>query len=185
MSIYTRFGDAGYTRDAASRKVPKDSPSVCVLGELDELNAHIGCCVAACGTHLTGVSDALRPVQEELFMIGAMVSDVPGTSKPGAALAEKALQRMEGQIDQVWAQAGALNSFLVPAGGEAACRLHVARTVCRRAERALVSWSREADTVPSVLAYLNRLSDLLFALARHANHVTGRPDRTWRPGREG
>ncbi len=179
MAIYTREGDDGYATDARGRRLAKDDPQYEALGSLDELNAQLGMCVLSAereGLHT--IHDALELVQAELMSAGAIIA---GLAAPGALSAEPA-ERMETLIDQVWRRTGELKQFVRPGGCEPACRLHVARTICRRCERAVVSAANAGtDVPPIVLQYLNRLGDLLFALARLANHETGRGDVTWTP----
>jgi cob(I)alamin adenosyltransferase len=195
MKIYTKRGDRGDTdpglprrrpgKPGDGRRVRKSDVRVAALGEVDELNAHIGLCLAACSAAGNGeVAEALRPVQGELCAIAAKLGASPagGDLKPD----EAAPARMERQIDAAWAELPNLAHFILPEGCELACRLHVARTVCRRAERAIValadSGASDNDTrkvPPEVFRYVNRLSDLLFALARLANRHAGVGEQTW------
>lgn len=175
MAIYTRTGDDGFTLDPDGQRIGKDDVRIEAGGTVDELNAHIGLCVSAADeTAQAQVRDALAPVRKELFTVGALVASA-GSGHPGT-IDETAVGRMERQIDDVSRRLGQLKHFIIPGGCELACRLHVARTVCRRAECALVAAGRTTECPTVVLRYVNRLSDLLFALARLANKDAGISD---------
>jgi cob(I)alamin adenosyltransferase len=184
MCIYTRYGDGGSTKGFDGEDLCKDEPRVEALGALDELNSYLGLCL--CGARdaaFAPIRSALEPLQSELFAIGAVLVST-GTGQPLPLQIEStAIDRMEGQIDRAWQKAGRLDRFILPAGGELACRLHVARSVCRRAERRCVGFARTVSLEAMALKYLNRLSDLLFALARLANALAQAPEVTWQsPG---
>ena len=185
MRIYTRSGDEGRTTGPGGRRVSKSDAAIRALGCLDELNAHVGLCLAACGPDPRGeIRQTLMPLQAELLTGGAMLAAPADTAGCGAGLDAAAVGRLEGRIDSIGAQLGALKAFILPRGSELTCRLHLARTVCRRAERAVVAWADAGNEAPPVvLQYLNRLSDLLFVLARLANHNAGIEDVTWPAGR--
>jgi cob(I)alamin adenosyltransferase len=179
VRIYTRTGDGGETGLIGGRRVRKNVLRVEAYGALDELNACVGLAVAA-------VTDAdtvelLTGIQRHLFALSARVAD----ARKGEAAAEKAafpeanVAALERAIDAAEATLSPLKSFVVPGGSEPAARLHVARTVCRRAERRLVALAEQNDVPPVFLAYLNRLSDLLFVLARAANRRADVPDIPW------
>jgi cob(I)alamin adenosyltransferase len=182
--IYTRTGDAGSTRLASGAPVPKDDPRVSAYGEVDETNA----CIGLVRLH-TGADAVLDPIlariQNELFDLGADLATPDRGQAEGAALRiiEPQVERLEREIDQLNAELSALTSFILPGGSPAAAALHLARTVCRRAERAAVSLARtEGQAVGApALKYLNRLSDLLFVAARYANDK-GAGDVLWAPG---
>jgi cob(I)alamin adenosyltransferase len=158
--IYTRTGDAGSTGTADGRRVAKDSALIEAIGTLDELNSHLGLLLA-----LDLPEDAaaiLHKVQHWLFNIGAEV----GGSK-NYRLPEQAVLELEAALDHYNAALPPLKEFILPGGSQAAATCHLARTVCRRAERRLISWlGGSPDANPELLKYLNRLSDLLFVLAR-------------------
>ena len=194
MAIYSRTGDDGQTRDAQGRRLSKAHPAIAAVGALDELNAHIGLCLAACEAPKTKpreqtrapdeVREALADVQGDLFTIGALLasgsSDFPGDLEASSGLARLAerVTRIEGRIDSIQGRLGKLKAFILPAGGELTCRLHLARTVCRRGERDIVVLAATGANVPGeVLRYVNRLSDLLFVLARLAGDEGG--EVTW------
>lgn len=180
MKIYTRQGDAGETGLADGSRVGKDDRRVATYGEVDELNAVLGLCRAQ---GLAEAEDALLAgVQKDLFALGAQLADPKGSVTGGrakAALTPERIAELERAIDAAEASVPPLRSFILPAGGGAAAAVHLARTVCRRAERAVVALSR-SETVPAqAVTYLNRLSDLLFVLARKVNHAAGRGDEPW------
>jgi cob(I)alamin adenosyltransferase len=178
MTIYTRHGDQGNTRGFDGKDLPKDDPRIEAVGTVDELNSHIGLCLAATDTP-EAIRAALGPVQRELFGFGAMLTSVGTDHVLGLDVAPSAIQRMERAIDEASKRTGKLEHFILPGGCEASARLQVARTVCRRAERRCVQFSRACTLEPLALRYLNRLSDLLFALARLANALTGQAEATW------
>jgi len=180
--IYTRTGDAGTTRLASGAPVPKTDLRVEAYGCVDETNAAIG--VARCATRAdTTLDPILARIQNDLFDLGAdfATPPAPDGKRPALRILESQVSRLEQEIDQLNEGLAPLTSFVLPAGSDAAAALHVARTVCRRAERAAVALAqREAVEAPS-LKYLNRLSDLLFVAARFANDE-GRADVLWTPG---
>jgi len=168
--IYTRGGDRGETSLGDGSRVSKLDPRVAAMGDVDELNSSIGWVLAA------APSDVLRRIQNELFDLGADVS-VPFVEGDGRLRVEQGLvDRLEADVDAANAGLEPLKSFVLPGGSEAAARLYVARAVCRRAERSLLE---VADLNPLASVYVNRLSDLLFVLARAAN---GGDEPLWRPG---
>jgi cob(I)alamin adenosyltransferase len=180
--IYTRSGDAGETGLGDGTRVPKDHPRVDAYGQVDELNAVLGLAVL----HAPPGPDAdlLRSAQNDLFDVGADLCIPPAAGEaPGAALRVTAAQvgRLEGAIDRVNERLQPLTDFVLPGGSPAAAWLHLARTVCRRAERAVVGLARAESVNPQAVVYLNRLSDLLFVLARAAN-ADGTGDVLWARG---
>ena len=177
--IYTRGGDAGETSLGDGSRVSKLDPRIAAYGAVDELNAAVGVVLAAgCPEP---IRDVLLRVQNELFDLGADLS-VPLAHDARLRVTQEQVDGLEDDCDRFNSDLPGLKSFVLPGGSEASARLHVARTVCRRAERdALVAAG--ADGVnPLVLAYLNRLSDLLFILARAANAAAGQEEPLWRPG---
>jgi len=184
MKIYTRTGDGGETRLSGGGRVPKGHVRVEAYGTVDELNAVLGMCVAAMGDEK--IAAQLELIQQDLFNLGASLA-TPG-SESGEARAsipappEKRIQEMERWIDTATEECPDLRAFILPGGTEAAAILHLARTVCRRAERTVERLSRGEGIEAVVLQYLNRLSDLLFALARQVNHRAGVPDVLWDKG---
>ena len=178
--IYTRLGDAGDTHLGDMSRVRKTSPRVVAYGDVDELNASIG---VARAQALDGPVDAwLAVVQNDLFDLGADLC-VPPSDEGGDRLRVDPAQveRLEAWCDEVNDALPDLTSFVLPAGTAAAAALHHARTICRRAERSAVALADAEPVSPAALAYLNRLSDLLFILARAANRGDG-GDVLWTPG---
>jgi len=176
--IYTRGGDRGETSLGDGTRVSKLDPRVRAFGAVDELNAHVGLALAAPG--LPGeIREVLQRVQNELFDLGADLS-VPLERHDRLRVGHALVERLEQDCDRLNAELEPLTSFVLPGGSEGAARLHVARTVCRRAEREALAASREVALNPQALVYLNRLSDLLFIAARAANR--GRPEPLWKPG---
>jgi cob(I)alamin adenosyltransferase len=179
--IYTRHGDAGDTHLGDMSRVRKTSARVAAYGDVDELNAAIG----VARSHGLGpeVDGWLAEVQNDLFDLGADLS-VPEEGEGGAGrlrIAPSQVERLERWCDAANAALPTLTSFVLPAGSPAAAALHLARTVCRRAERSAVALADAEPVGPAALAYLNRLSDLLFILARRANRDAG-GDVLWAPG---
>jgi cob(I)alamin adenosyltransferase len=181
MTIYTKTGDEGDTGLFGGGRVPKDHPRVAAYGEVDELNSTIG---AVRGTAPTDFFDPLlQSIQRDLFAIGGHLA-TPDPTKVAKALekAELSADRVtefERVIDAADAELPPLNAFVLPAGTPKAAALHLARTVCRRAERSVVHLAHEAAVPALFIIYLNRLSDLFFTLARLANHRQGSGDLTW------
>ncbi|WP_448586356.1 cob(I)yrinic acid a,c-diamide adenosyltransferase [Thermaurantiacus sp.] len=177
--IYTRTGDDGTTGLADGTRLPKDSARIAAVGTVDEANAAIGVAAlhAAGETHLM-----LRRIQNDLFDLGADLA-TPGEPEGWTALRVVAAQveRLEAEIDRMNAELPSLASFILPGGTALAAHLHVARTVVRRAERDTVRLAAEGPVNPLARQYLNRLSDHLFVLARHANAGAGTPDILWVP----
>ena len=181
VRIYTKAGDAGETGLLGADRVPKSHLRVEAYGAVDETNSAIGL-VRALGVP-PALDQALDRVQNELFVLGMELATVPGTNLPGAKqLDEAAVARLEEEIDGWQASLPPLRNFILPGGSTAGAALHVARTVCRRAERAAVTLARDERVNPAVLTYLNRLSDLLFALARYTNKAEGREETPWQKG---
>ena len=171
--ITTRTGDAGETGLGDGSRVSKDDPRIRALGGIDELNSFVGLLLAE------DLADSLRgalvQVQHDLFDLGGEIS-IPGH----ALLAEARLAALE-RLSEAWnAELGPLREFILPGGTRAASLAHVARSVCRRTERSLVALARAQALSPVALKYVNRLSDLLFILARKLNRDAGRGDVLWR-----
>lgn len=182
MSIYTRQGDRGWTKGPDGKERRKDDALIEAVGVMDELNSLMGWCVqAAGGNEQASIRDALRSLQGELLAVDALLAAAGTDKQPAGGLDESWVKKLEDRIDDAWGCLGELTSFIIPGGCELACRLHVARTACRRAERRLSAASGEAIS-PIVIKYVNRLSDLLFALARLANNRAGVPEEVWHRG---
>ena len=174
--IYTRTGDDGSTGLGDGSRVAKDSLRVSAYGTVDELNSTIGM-VLACNGVDAAVREALTQIQHELFDLGGELCI------PGMAMIDDAdITRLETVLDGFNEPLPSLKEFILPGGGMAASCCHLARTVCRRAERCAVAVAHREQVNPYALAYLNRLGDLLFILARAADAEQGCPPRLWRPG---
>ena len=181
MKLYTRTGDGGSTGLFGGQRVGKDDPRVEAYGTVDETNAVIG---AARAIGLPESVDAvLARVQEDLFTLGAELACAPGKEdKLGMTpVSNEDVSRLERSIDSAEEGLAPLTTFVLPGGSAAAAALHHARTVCRRAERRNLAARHATAIRDEVVVYLNRLSDLLFALARRANHEAGIPDVPWSP----
>jgi cob(I)alamin adenosyltransferase len=179
MRIYTRTGDTGETSLRRGERVAKDHPRIEVTGALDELCAWLGLAQAADADPDT--AGLLTRIQQDLFALSAAIANPKGQDTCEGKLAFPATKvaGLERAIDQAEARLAPLKHFILPGGVEAGARLHLARTVCRRAERRLTALAREDAVAPVLLAYVNRLSDLLFVLARLANHRAGRGEIPW------
>jgi cob(I)alamin adenosyltransferase len=176
--IYTRSGDAGDTGLGDGSRVPKDSARVTAYGEVDELNAVLGLAACQVGDELM----LLRSIQNDLFDVGADLCIPPADGQTSLRVQAGQATRLELEIDRRNERLQPLRSFVLPGGSPAAAWLHLARTVCRRAERSVVALMRTEPVNPQVLVYLNRLSDLLFVMARVAND-DGKGDVLWEPGK--
>ncbi len=181
MRIYTRTGDDGDTGLFGGGRVPKDDPRVEAYGEVDELNAAIG--MARAVESLPRIDEVLVPIQRDLFGLGAILA-TPDRDKMREQLAkaridDERIGQLERAIDAGEEELEPLRAFILPGGSPKAAALHVARTVCRRAERRVVHLQATTDLPPLVTIYLNRLSDLLFVLARVANRRAGAGEVTW------
>ncbi|MCI0640493.1 MAG: cob(I)yrinic acid a,c-diamide adenosyltransferase [Gemmataceae bacterium] len=182
--IYTKTGDAGETGLGDGTRVAKDHPRVNAYGAVDEVNALLGLALSA-GALSTDMQELLLSIQNDLFDLGADLC-VPQTANEQAGkslrIQEKQALRLEAAIDSFNAHLEPLKSFVLPGGSPAAAWLHLARTVCRRAERDVVTLARGESVNPKAIVYLNRLSDLLFVMARVANN-NGKNDVLWQPGK--
>jgi len=181
VRIYTRTGDAGDTGLFGGGRVPKNHPRVEAYGDVDELNAAIG--FARSIEQMPRIDEVLVPIQRDLFAIGALLA-TPDREKmrqhlEKARVDEDRITQLEYAIDDGDRELEPLKSFIVPGGSPKAAALHVARTVCRRAERRVVFLAESEDLPGVVVIYLNRLSDLLFTLARVANRRAGTGEVTW------
>ncbi len=183
--IYTKTGDGGETGLGDGSRVAKDHPRVAAYGSVDELNAVLGLLLTEAQDLAADLVQLLRDIQNDLFDVGAdLCLPQQGDEKPGAVLRVRPEQgvRLETAIDRCNANLLPLRSFILPGGSRVAAWCHLARTVCRRAERELVTLSHAEPVNPQVVIYLNRLSDLLFVLARVCN-ANGQDDVLWVPGK--
>ncbi|MFZ4748992.1 MAG: cob(I)yrinic acid a,c-diamide adenosyltransferase [Phycisphaerales bacterium] len=188
MKLYTRTGDDGTTGLFSGTRVAKDHPRIEAYGTVDEFNAVVGMVMAACRKDVPFEARLLEifgQVQSRLFDIGADLATPEGANNSSKVLRidEHHVSEVEGWIDEVDSANPPLRTFVMPSGCELAARLHLARTVCRRAERLMVSLGQLEPVGAGPLRYMNRLSDLLFAMARQANHHAGVGDVPWVPAR--
>ena len=184
--VYTRTGDAGKTRLAGGQEVWKDSLRVEAYGTVDELNSVIG--VVRVSNEKTGknseasvhVEKMLQWIQNKLFDIGGILATAPGESFPNMpTVTAEDVVSLEQMIDQCQKDLAPLKEFILPGGGDISAFLHLARTVCRRAERLCVTFSREETVDPELVKFLNRLSDALFIFARWVSKTQGEPEFLW------
>ena len=180
--IYTKTGDEGMTGLGGGQRVAKDSLRVEAYGTVDELNSHIGLALAI--GLCERLAAELPAIQNQLFDLGAdLATPAPSQARhPVPTVQPRHIEALEGLIDELNEVVGPLTNFLLPGGSRGAAQLHVARTVCRRAERAATTLAREELIGPTVLPYLNRLSDALFVMARYENHERGVAEPLWEPG---
>lgn len=176
--IYTRTGDGGSAGLVDGSRASKSSLRMTAIGEVDEANAAIGCAISALGQHRVG--ELLLTIQNDLFDLGADVA-TPGEVAGALRMVPSQVERLEREIDYLNDDLEPLNSFILPSGSPAVAALHLARTIVRRAERAAVALNEFEPLNPSLLAYLNRLSDHLFVAARHVAAQQG-GDVLWKPG---
>jgi cob(I)alamin adenosyltransferase len=181
MKIYTRTGDKGDTGLFGGARVPKDDARVEAYGTVDEANAAIG--LSRSHSTVPYVQHVLDQLQADLFTLGAELASVPGSeAKLGIALLGEAdVERLERTIDEAEAPLAPLKNFILPGGPPEVAALHFARTVARRAERRVLTLARAEPVRGAALVYLNRLADLLFVLARRAQHEKGGLDVPWAP----
>ncbi|MEO5567320.1 MAG: cob(I)yrinic acid a,c-diamide adenosyltransferase [Gemmatimonadaceae bacterium] len=181
MKIYTKTGDKGETGLFGGGRVPKDHPRVSAYGEVDELNSFLG--LARATDPLPRIDDVLLPIQRDLLAIGALLA-TPNPTKmrehlSKARVDDKRIRELEHAIDDADLELEQLKAFIIPGGSAKAATLHVCRTACRRAERAVVAME-ESEAIPEIaIVYLNRLSDLLFTLARLASKHAGAVEENW------
>ena len=181
VKLYTRTGDRGQTGLFGGSRVPKDDVRVEACGMLDEANAHLG--LARAQTPPGSVDAIVERIQHELLTAGAELACNPGceTRLRVTLISGEHTTRIEREIDSMNAELPPLNHFLLPGGDPAAAALHVARATLRTAERRTAALHRVSPVRHEVMAYLNRLADLLFVLARACNHARGAPETHWRP----
>jgi cob(I)alamin adenosyltransferase len=177
--VYTGKGDDGYTSLIGGQRVPKDSPRVIAYGAVDELNSHIG--VAMSMSLHADLAAALKTIQNELFHLG---SDLATREEDKHQLkipqiGQQHVDALEQLMDRLTSALGPLENFILPGGSPGAAALHVARAVCRRAEREAIALSRVEPIGAYVVKYLNRLSDALFVMARYENHLRGAGEVYW------
>jgi cob(I)alamin adenosyltransferase len=181
MKIYTRTGDAGETALFGGGRVSKDHHRVAAYGTIDELNAFVGVAIEQLSDET--IARRMRLVQHDLFALGAILATLPredGSQHPHVPdMPSARIAEMEQWMDEAEAELPPLTQFVLPGGSPGAAGLHVARVVCRRAERVVVHLGTLEPVEDDLVPYLNRLSDLLFTLARLENHRRGQPDVAW------
>ncbi len=188
--VYTRRGDTGETSLAGGQRRPKDDLRIAAYGEIDELNSFIGLARqtategAAAFPLLSELAEILLRVQHELFNAGSILATMPEDVHPHQArITEAETRQLEIEIDRMNAGLEPLRSFVLPGGSKLNAQLHICRTVCRRAERALVTLARAEAIDEEIIRYLNRLSDALFVWSRWASHIAGAAETLWEPNR--
>jgi cob(I)alamin adenosyltransferase len=183
--VYTRTGDAGETGLVGGQRVPKDSARIAVSGTVDELNAFVGAARVTAGeTGLDELAAILLRVQHELFNLGSILATLPQDvhpKQPRVTSTETA--QLEAEMDRMNEDLAPLRSFVLPGANRLDAELHIARTVCRRAERECIALSRAESVPPESIRYLNRLSDALFVWGRWACHKSGAQETLWQPNR--
>ena len=186
--VYTRRGDQGETSLAGGQRVPKDGPRLEAYGTVDELNSFLGAARARAG-ELAAREPQIEPfvavllrVQHELFNLGSILATLPEDVHPKQArITDAEIAQLETEMDRMNEELPGLRSFVLAGGSRLNAELHICRTVCRRAERALVTLSRAESVPPEAVRYLNRLSDALFVWSRWVSHITGAPETLWEP----
>ena len=178
MKIYTRTGDRGRTGVPGKGRVPKSHPRLEAVGDVDELNSAVGAAMSLLPREraFDGLRESLRRIQSELLWAGSLVAFAP-KKPPNPHARPLDAARLEREIDALWGRTPPLNHFVLPGGSPPAAFLHLARCVCRRAERSVVALGRQAPE--EAVVYLNRLSDYLFAAARRVNAALKTPERAW------
>lgn len=187
VKVYTRTGDKGETSLFTGQRIPKDDPFIEAIGTVDECNCSIGVAIAALekSAKFQAVKEQLEHVQHALFDVGAALA-TPRNSAEKSKLDKtrfdiSSTQLLESWIDAMDTQLPELHAFILPGGSLAGASLHLARSICRRAERLVVPLNKRTDVCDGVLVYLNRLSDYLFVLSRYVNHLAGCPETSWQP----
>ena len=184
-SLYTRTGDAGTTSLVGGTRVSKADARLEAYGTIDELNSHLGLLAATPGVDAPSI-DFIQSIQNRLFNLGAYLatpseSATPDTLPAPKGIDESEIRHIEAEIDRLDTTLPPLNSFILPGGCPAACQANIARTVCRRAERHIITLAATSPVHPLAIAYVNRLSDYLFTLSRHLNNLSSTPELPWRP----
>ena len=184
--VYTKTGDKGMTHLAGGQEVPKTAQRIEAYGTVDELNAVLGLVAEAlrgASNALAGLLSQILRIQNELFDLGSQLAVLPRDRREGTPVIHNAdIERLEHEMDEMNHLLPSLRSFILPGGGEVAARLHLARTVCRRAEREVIRLAAADPLDGSEIPYLNRLSDWLFVAGRFAAHHSGIPETLWKPG---
>ena len=180
-NLYTRTGDGGTTSLVDGSRETKDHPRVEAYGDIDELSSTLGL-VAAGKECPEEIREEIHHIQHILFNAGSyLATPVKNDAKPVMENLDEEITMLEGWIDSLDERVPKLRSFILPGGSETGSRCHVARTVCRRAERKIISLSRESYVDPALISYINRLSDYLFIAARYLNFISGVEEILWKP----
>lgn len=182
MKIYTKKGDSGETSLFGGTRVPKSSLRIEAYGTVDELNSMIG--LASSYSLSPKGTVWVRKVQEFLFVLGADLATPPSSDTRIERIGEEEIKHLEEAIDEMEEELEPLKNFILPGGAHAGATLHVARTVCRRAERAAVACGEQENISDYTVKFLNRLSDFLFVLARYENKYDATPEETWKPEKQ-
>jgi cob(I)alamin adenosyltransferase len=182
MKIYTKKGDKGNTSLFGGTRVPKSSARIEAYGTVDELNSMVGL-ASSHGLTEQGIQ-LIRKVQEDLFVLGADLATPPSSDTRIRRIDEGAIKLLEKAIDVLEEKLEPLKNFILPGGSRQGAALHMARTVCRRAERATVACGNTEEISDLTIKYLNRLSDFLFVLARFENKKADEPEKTWKPEKQ-
>lgn len=180
MKIYTRCGDAGQTSLVGGKRVSKASMRLETYGTVDELNSHLGLLAAINGVDKQSI-EFIQSIQNRLFNLGAYLAtdNSENLDLLPAGITDEEIAAIEAEIDRLDAILPPLNCFILPGGCQAACQANVCRTICRRAERRVIALAETAAVHPFVTSYLNRLSDYLFQLGRHLNHISATAELPW------
>lgn len=179
MKIYTKKGDNGETSLFGGQRVPKNSPRIEAYGTVDELNAHLGIVLSL--KPPSEIHTILERIQNDLFVLGAdLATPINVQSEKVQRIQQSHVQKLEETIDRLEEHLEPLHSFILPGGSQISAQLHTARTICRRAERCTMQLSKTEAIGPLPITYLNRLSDLLFVLARYTNLLDGQSETRWK-----
>lgn len=178
MAIYTKHGDRGRTSLYDGKRWWKNNRRVVALGTVDELNSQLGFVSSVFSRRTRKLESIIHQIQQDLFEIASELA-MPPFQKTRFLLGAKKVREIERQIDELEGELAVLSNFIFPGGSPAGAALHVARSVCRRTEREVVALSRKEKANPNILMYLNRLSDLLFMLARKINRLDKTPEEKW------
>lgn len=179
MKIYTKKGDGGETSLIGGVRVKKSNARIHAYGNVDELNAIVG--LIKDSIDEIEITEELYRIQNELFVIGSLLAAAPGAKMQLPEISDKEVKMLEVAMDDMNEQLEDLKNFILPGGNLAISYAHLARTVCRRAERWVITVSEEEDVAGVILEYLNRLSDYFFVLARYIGHLSSIPDIPWKP----
>lgn len=181
MKIYTKTGDNGQTSLFGGVRAEKNDPRIEAYGTIDELNSVIGIVISNQPSE-TGLN-ILKDIQQTLFVVGADLATPEDKKERIERVGKSQIDNLENWIDELQEHLPALKSFILPGGTAVGSHLHLARTVCRRAERAIVSCKQQKSVSDNLLIYVNRLSDLLFVMARYENYQAGETETPWIPGK--